>query len=264
MDTLGAETPCVRRHAGGWSMHLRSDVNQDELLEALEGQGTVLKESPKARVRQAGRWVIKESLSGTWSERLKHLFWPIYYRSAWDAAWFLRASGVAVPRPIAYCQERRFGCLVRTATVNEFLDGYTSVEEHARQLVRSGADAEAIAAFLHRIARAVNGVESCGAYHADLSGKNIFTRGGAQVILIDLDAVKLNTRYGKARRLKNHVQLYDSFCDYWDATLLRPFIDAMAEAVRDKDAWFERVVQEQQARRDKIEAVWEAQGRARD
>ncbi len=103
--------------------------------------------------------------------------------------------------------------------------------------------------FLNELARSVNRLEQSGAYHADLSGKNIFTKDGKVFYFIDLDDVLLGAPSSAESRLKNHIQLYDSFCDFVPESILRAFIAGMAAPATDFDAWFRRVQEGQKIRR---------------
>lgn len=238
----------------------RADVALDAILSALKSPGEVLKQSHKATARRVGEWVIKESRRSP-SECAKHILYPGRYRAGWIAARFLEQRGIGVPEPVAYVERRHAGLMTGNAVILEFLSGYANVEAYARRLVAAGASGARIAAFLGALAVAVNALCATGAYHGDLSGKNIFTLSGAEFRFIDLDGVILGRRYTEAMRLLNHVQLYDSFCDIWDDSVLEPFVEALMPAERDFEAWMETVRAGQAARRARSEAIWLRQGR---
>ena len=61
--------------------------------------------------------------------------------------------------------------------------------------------------------------------------------------------------------MKNHVQLYDSFCDLWGDHLLELFIGHMLPSGTDLGPWMVKVRQSQAERRARIEAIWRGQGR---
>jgi len=232
----------------------------DKSVEIIQEPGEILKVSPKASTRRVGDWLVKEgrtNLPGIVKRTLK----PERYRKAWAAAWHLRAHGVSVPRPLAYLERRVFRLVLGDAFVCEFLWGHASVEDYARAVIGPHPDIAGATAFLFGLADAIRGIENAGAYHADLSGKNILTRDGSQFSLIDLDAVSLGVPYSDEARLKNHVQLYDSFCDFWPDDVLIPFIERMSPDPGRIEPWMHRVWKGQRERRNRTEAIWRKEGR---
>ena len=211
----------------GRTVYLRGDVTFGQLETLLNHPGEVLKSSPKAEVRRVGHWVVKETRSGAGNKTLRHTLLRDRYRQPWIAAHHLRENHVRVPEPLAFVEKERLGLVSGTVFVFQYLAGQINSEEFLLSLLKQGAGADAIGGFLDRLADAINSVEAAGAYHADLSGKNIFTREGDRFFIIDLDAVSLDTPIDEEKRLKNHVQLYDSFCDALNDSLMVPFIGKM-------------------------------------
>lgn len=238
------------------------DVALDDVLQVLRFEGPVLKASAKSVTRRVGGWVVKESRR-TFREMVKHTAQPKRYRQGWRAACHLHDAGIAVPQPRAYVESRLGPFMVANALIMDYLEGAMNVEDFARSLVRRQATEADIAAYLGALASAVNGLEAAGAYHTDLSGKNIFTRDGTVFYFIDLDGVVLGQSHDDVRRFKNHVQLYDSFCDLWDGALLDPFLTAMRPAPSSAADWCDRVRAEQARRRARIEAIWLKEKRLR-
>lgn len=249
----------MMRRVGGRTIWLREGVEPEAVLEALEAPGDVLKESSKSLTRRVGDWVVKVSRFEGGLGVLKHTLFRNRYRQAWRAANHLKDRGVRVPSPIAYVERGWLGVIVGNAYVSEYLDGYVNVERFAAGMagempplgpprIRGGGAPDA-QAFFSGLARAVNALNASGAYHADLSGKNIFTRNGTSFCFLDLDGVVLGKPYTEARRMKNHVQLYDSFCDVYDETVLGPFVSQMLPADIDASEWLVRVKAGQRVRR---------------
>lgn len=196
--------------------------------------------------RRVGPWVVKASRAQGGLGVLKRTLQRARYRGAWAASHFLARRGVCVPQPHAFVEEGRFGVIVGNALVTEYLDGCRNVEHYAAGLA---ASSDEVAQFLGRLADAVNGLIATGAYHTDLSGKNIFTCDGETFYFIDLDGVVLDLVPTDGQRMKGHVQLYDSFCDLWGADLLDPFIGRMHPDASDQAAWLHAVHEGQRARR---------------
>jgi tRNA A-37 threonylcarbamoyl transferase component Bud32 len=249
----------VNRQPGRTS-YIRNDVTDEQLETLLTHPGEVLKTSDKAEVRRVGHWVVKESRAGMAIKAVRHTLLRDRYRRPWLAAHHLRAHRVRVPEPLAFVEKERLGLTSGTVFVFQYLAGQTNVEEFLLSLLKQGAGADAIGGFLGRLAEGINSIEAAGAHHADLSGKNIFTREGDRFFFIDLDAVSLDTPIDEEARLKNHVQLYDSFCDALNDSLMVPFIEKMLPGGLDLRVWMPRVRKAQQERRVAIEAKWDKQG----
>lgn len=242
----------------GGMAYARQDVDEKQLQALLTYEGEVLKTSEKSRVRRLGHWVIKETRHGLASGLVGH--GRSRSRAPWIALHYLRQHGVRVPEPLAYVEYGRLGMVKAGAQIFQYLSFSYDVETYLSMRIREGVDGEAIAAFLAELARAVNKLGESGAWHADLSGKNIMTRDGAQFYFVDLEAVEIGCVYDDEKRLKNHIQLYDSFCDALSDALLVPFIEAMLPNNLDLRVWMPRVRQAQRERRARIEARWAKYG----
>lgn len=248
------EGPCrVFRH--GWrSVYVDGNVDPDTVLAALDEDGEILKESKKAVVRRVDRWVVKQSGAPKMLSILRHTARRNRYRRGWLAARRLMRRGVGAPKPVAYVETGLGRIVTGNAFISEYLYGCTNVEECVRTLVHAGAGPDTLATFLDGLAGAVNDLVAAGAYHEDLSGKNIFTRDGSRFYFIDLDAVELDVPYTDDRRLKNLVQLYDSFCDELTDAFLAPFIACMLAPDQDPRVWMPKVRAGQSTRRSRFEA----------
>ncbi|MBI5092002.1 MAG: hypothetical protein HZB26_06100 [Candidatus Hydrogenedentes bacterium] len=250
----------VEERVGPYEVRRRNEVATQAVLEALDTPGQVLKKSSKAVTRRVGDWVVKESRS-TVRQRAKQALRPGAYLRAWKAALLFETAGVGSAKPIALVRRRKLGAIVGSALIFEHLDGSCSVEQWAARMHETGASEKAIRGFLSKIAQAVARLCDTGAYHADLSGKNILTRNGDSFYFIDLDGVELNREYTDALQLKNHIQLYDSFCDLWSDDVLAPFVTQMLPRGTDADVWMEAVRRGQAKRRARTKAIWRKQGK---
>ena len=238
----------------------REDVSPKQLETLLTHEAEVLKETPKVRVSAVEHWIIKHrrsmvarSVLSPGRNRERHV-------CAWRAGHYLRAHGIRVPEPLAYMERSAAGVITSSWHIFQNLLQYRDVESYVSGLIESGADGLSLEAFLHHLAESLASLEACGAWHGDLSGKNIYTRDGVRFYLIDLDAVQLNVPYDEERRLKNHVQLYDSFCDALSDVLLVPFLESLLPQSCDLRTWMPRVRDDQQKRRAKVEAYWAKYG----
>lgn len=249
----------VRR--GIWSVYHTREISPEDALKVLGEAGEPLKQSRKASVKRVGKLVVKQSQGSLAAGLLRHTFRRGRYRRAWLAAHHLRAHGVDVPEPLAYLEKGFLGVVSGNALVSRYLDEFRNVERFMLALVQRGAGRDTLSIFLQDLADAVNQLTASGACHADLSGKNILTRDGSQFYFIDLDAVSLGIEYTDALRMKNHVQLYDSFCDLLNDAMLVPFIERMLTDRHDPRIWMPRVRQGQHERRTRIEKILARQGK---
>ncbi len=244
-------------------IHHDANIAVETVLECLESTGTPMKTSNRSAVWRVERWVVKQSRGSFIARTVRHTLQYQKHRRHWDAACYLNRRGIHVPRPIAFVEWCFAGLHTRNALISELLEGQRNVEQHLFTMTRQDVGKEKIVAFLEQLARAINQLNQCNAYHADLSGKNIFTRDGEHFSFIDLDAVILQAQYTEERRMRNHVQLYDSFCDQLSDHLLVPFITQLLPEDIDPRIWMPKVRSGQQERRRRIEAIWEKQGKFR-
>ncbi len=258
MGPLSEPVRLVRR--GLDAVRLTDGVSVDAVLDALKAPGEILKESPKRITRRVGDWVVKASVAGGGVDVLKTLLQRRRRRRAWKAALHLQARGVGVAAPRAFVEHGMLGIVSGHSMVSDFLEGCVNVEVHGRGLAEKGGD---VSSFLAGLAAAVNGLTDAGAYHGDLSGKNILTADGVGFSFIDLDGVLLGHSYGEAYRMKNHVQLYDSFCDAIGGEELEAFIVRMVPSDFDRGRWIAEVREGQRQRRGRQEAIWRKQGKGR-
>ncbi len=231
------------------------DAPLDDVLAALRTNGVTMKRSKKNVTRRVGDWVVKESLPDSLRETVKHTVLRQRYRQAWRAAVHLQHCGIPVPAPKAFVEHVRWGIIRGNAFVAQYLEGCRSVEAFAPELADTQRYAAEIHGFLERLANAVNALTGTGACHTDLSGKNILSADGHTFYFIDLDAVELDKPYSREARLRNHVQLYDSFCDWWGDAFLAPFLRRMLPENEDPVEWMRAVRQSQRQRRARTEAI---------
>jgi len=236
------------RH-GQWRIWRREHVDAAAVVAALSAPGNAVKTSPKFAARRVADWFVKASRGHPAVQVVRYTLLRERYRRAWRAAATLSAKGVHVPEAIAYAESGKLGFLTGNILISEFLDGFVTVEQFAKRLAAEEASPEELRMFFADLAEAVNGLTSAGAFHADLSGKNILTRDGASFYFVDLDDVTLGTPYTASLRKRNHVQLYDSFCDDFDDRYLAPFLSLMLPEEFRVREWVPAVKEAQTLRR---------------
>ena len=244
----------------GLTIYHRPEIEPERVLDALSG-GEILKESSKSLTRKVGDWLVKSSRFDYGRGPLKHTVFRSRYRRAWRAAWRLQDHGIQVPAPYAMVERHCLGAILGNTFISGYLDGFVTVEEYAGRLVAAKASPHDVRQFLADIADAINALCAAGAYHADLSGKNILTNDGKTFYFIDLDTVVLDRPCSDRLRMKTHIQLYDSFCDRWGIDHLGPFVQRMLPSTCDQEHWLDAVQAAQQARRARQIERWRKQGR---
>jgi len=208
-----------------------------------------------------GSWVVKESAANPVTGAVRHTFLRNRYRRGWRAAVHLQEAGVLVPAPIAYVERYRAGVVWKNAVIVEFLGGYCNVEQFVKARLEKGAGPCSFESFFAKLAAAVNALCRAETYHSDLSGKNIFTIDGSTFYFIDLDGCVLGRAYTEDLRLRNHVQLYDSFCDWFPDEIMSRFLSKMLDPNHDIVDWMDRVRVAQARRRARTVAAWRKQGK---
>jgi Lipopolysaccharide kinase (Kdo/WaaP) family len=241
-------------------VHRRTDTPLDSVLELLSAPSQTMKTSRKSVTRRVGDLVVKASRFEGGLGVLKHTVLRSRYRQAWRAALHLSQHGVGVATPIAFVEYGRFGIITGNVFVSEFLEGCCDIETFADRMEEQQASNADVHAYLEGLADAVDRLCASGAHHTDLAGKNILTRDGQSFYFVDLDGIELDGDYGKEARFKNHVQLYDSLCDWWDDSFLLPFLQRMLPEDASADAWTASVRDAHARRRAAIEAKWRRQG----
>ena len=239
-----------------------ADISANEIRELLEQPGATLKRNRKSHTRRAGEYVVKSSEGPLPIELIRHSLDRGRYRRGWKAANHFALHGVFAPRPVAHIEWSFAGLIWGHATITTFIEGCEDVEHFYDRHLRESAEPFVQAAYLNRLAVAVNAVIATGAIHTDLAGKNIRTRDGNTFYFIDLDGVLLDCPFDESRQLQLHVQLYDSFIDRCNDDLLVPFIAALQPRNHgDFDSWMVRVKAAQALRRARTVAAWKREGK---
>lgn len=248
METQGHNDGFVLHRQGLDRVYHHKDVSVNDVMQILRQSEEVLKRSRKSLIHRAGPCVVKSSLPGL-TGFLRLTFSRARYRRAWIAAQHLEAHGIGIPRTIAYVERGGMGLLFANHLVSEYLEGHRDSEQYLVRLIQIGSGKVSIAAYLNALAEAVVALVESGACHHDLSGKNIYTRDGEHFVFIDLDDVSVGEPYTEALRLKNLVQLYDSYCDVLSDAVLVPFINRLLPAGVDPRIWMPKIRKGQQERR---------------
>ncbi len=261
MASLCIDNTIVKARRGGSTIYYPRHLDVDTLWKLFSEGGEPIKISPKVEVRRVGDYVIKESTFAGGGGPLKHTFQRSRYRRAWFAAHHLRKNGVLVPAPLAFVERGALGVVLGNAMLSGYLAGQRNVEQFLQALIEKNAGPDTIHWFLGALAHAINQFTDCGAHHGDLSGKNIYTADGRTFTFIDLDDVTLGDEPNMETALKNHVQLYDSFCDVLGDSIMVPFMQKLLPQGADIRVWMPKVRAAQHERREAVEERWAREGK---
>lgn len=240
---------------------IRGDASLEYVMGVLNAPRNTLKRSSKSWTCRVGEWVVKESSFQRGAAVLKHTVRRNHYRRAWEAACFLADRGIPTPEPLAYVEFGACGLIWKNALVVRFLEGFERTDHCIQRRVAEGVSDVDITAFFDGLAAAIEGLSANGVYHSDLTGKNILTRDGTSFHFIDLDGVYLSVPYTREKRIRNHVQLYDTFLEWLPDETLSRFITKLIPADADVAAWMQEVREIRRIRRERAEALWRKYGR---
>jgi len=259
--TLPSE-PMITEHCEDAVVRRRADISCASLLEMISAEGETLKVSPTTETRRVDGYVVKACSRGSVFGVLKRTLRRNLYRRGWVAGLYLEQQGIGAPRVEGLVEKGRWGFISGSYLIMEYLDGANNVERYLAEMVQDGAPEERIRTFLGGLAQTVNALREAGAFHRDLSGKNIFTRKGEKFYFIDLDSIVPVKRYSRGMHYTNHVQLYDSFCDYLGDDMLEPFMAQMLPEGQDYATWVKLIRRGQMERRTRQIETWRKQGRS--
>lgn len=225
-------------------------ISLESILFALDQNGEIIKESNKWHTRQIGGWFVKTSQkAGVWGI----IRWSFSRKSRytmWKIPQILARQGVTCPRILAIIDRTKLGLIQQRTIISEYMPGMRDVENFAKHIMTTEKAATQLQTFFHGLAAALRALMNSDVYHSDLSGKNILTSDGNTFIFVDLEAAHISRYYFARRRLKNLVQIYDSFCDFVPDDYLRPFLTSLVPNVcGNPEEWFARIQLLQNQRR---------------
>jgi hypothetical protein len=133
-------------------------------------------------------------------------------RRAFEAARRLAALGFRVPDVVAAVDDRSGGLLRRSFFVTHEVAGAVTADRYWQQLAGSPRARRRFARALGDLFRRLH---AAGVYHSDLKDVNVLVRAGSdrdeadrpELVLLDLERVRIGAIPGRRRRIKNLVQL---------------------------------------------------------
>jgi hypothetical protein len=162
---------------------------------------------------RAGPLYVKRYNPFAWRLVLASLWQPSPAVRAWRGAQALAARGFGTPQPVAAIERRRAGLLAASFFVTREVTGALTADARWRAIVID-PDPVRRRRERRRFARALGDLfrrlHAAGIYHGDLKDANLLLRGPVEArdwVLLDLESVRVLTRVGRRRRIKNLVQL---------------------------------------------------------
>lgn len=197
-------------------------VPPQEILRYASEQGTTLSTSYKSEVVRIGDWVVKRSRLNKGAGPLRLTLDRKRYRRGYEAGLLLPRFGIKVPEVAGFVEWGGGGPIWRNALVMRNLKDYQSIRDHALRL-RSASD-DTAREFLRSLADSIIRLRDARVYHSDLAYKNVLTLDGEAFYFVDLDSVCCEHEQTVDERLRNAVQLIDSFSDVWRLEILRELV----------------------------------------
>ena len=188
--------------------------------EDLIYQGEAIKISKKAISRKFENIFLKITNFPFLEGAFRHIFLRERYRNAWNISIIASNLDIAIPTPIFYLEILFYKIPWQSFFAIEYIHNSVNIEKFAQQLVEKKLT-EPLKKLFSELSATISNLWANNLYHRDLSGKNILTVDGSKIYLVDLDSVKILKNFSLQHKLKNLVQIYDSFCDYVEDELLK-------------------------------------------
>lgn len=210
------------------------DFNVDTFFSEILEQGKIIKQTSKTSSFQWNTYFVKKTNYPLVEGIFRHLFLPHRCRNAWEIGNFLVNHQILTPRPIAYIELLKFSFPYQHFFISEYLFDSYNVEEFIKKNIHieKGID---LNDFFHSLKNLLIHLWEHGIYHRDLSGKNLLTKDGRDIYLIDLDSMHLINPIHMKYKIRNLIQIYDSFCDFVDEVILKDFIFSVSDYLSIKD-----------------------------
>lgn len=204
-----------------WSNEEKFDP--DTFLSEISNRGRILKKTSKTSSFQWHSYFIKKTDYPILEGIFRHLFLPNRCRNAWNISNYLTHYHVPTPKPIAYLEILKFSLPYQHFFLSEYLSDSYNVEIFVKNEIYSKKGIT-LENFFNTIKKFLILLWGKGIYHKDLSGKNLLTVNGETIYLIDLDSTYLINHFTIKYKIRNLVQIYDSFCDFVDEEILKDLI----------------------------------------
>ncbi len=199
------------------------NFDPDDILNELYTKGKIIKETSKTSSFHLGVYFIKKTNYHFIEGAFRHVLLSKRCRNAWNISNYLIKSGIHTPQPIAHFETLKFYLPYQHFFISEYLQENCNVEVFIKNNIYIKKNIT-IDNFFHTLKKLLILLWEKGIYHKDLSGKNLLTISGDNIYLIDLDSVCLISPFQIKYKIKNLIQIYDSFCDFVNEEILKDLI----------------------------------------
>ncbi len=199
------------------------NLDFESLLSEMPINGNVIKETNKSISLQLDKYFIKKTKYNPFEGILRHLFLSKRCRNIWYMSNYLINHEIVTPEPIAYIETFSYSMPYQHYFISEFLYNSYNVEVFIKNEIYKDKGIS-LDNFFDTLSKTVLSLWEKGIYHKDLSGKNLLTINGQKIYLVDLDSTAIKKHFNIQYKIRNLVQIYDSFCDFLEEDILKKFI----------------------------------------
>ncbi|HOV32891.1 MAG TPA: lipopolysaccharide kinase InaA family protein [Candidatus Hydrogenedens sp.] len=141
---------------------------------------------------------------------------------------------MATPKPIAYVEIFLYSIPYKHFFISEFLYNTCNIEVFIKKNIYKEKGIF-LSNFFNTFSKMVLSLWEKGIYHKDLSGKNLLTIDGQEIYLVDLDSAVIKKHFDIQYKIRNLVQIYDSFCDFLEEDILKNFVSFVLPELANND-----------------------------
>lgn len=228
----------TERH-GPHLLHLTPETDSKEILDILNQEGTILKQTNKRLVMHVGSYVLKSRRDRGVLGTFRHTFLRGTYRRGWEVALRLHDAGIGVPKPRALYETRWKGLITGNVLISDYVPNLVFFWGSEFAPLEEKVPHEKVQASLKALSNALNRILDAGVYLRDLSRSNILTTNGSDFFFVDLDDAELDVPYTRKRRMRNHVHLYRQFRMLWPRATIEAFIRDLLPDSEPPAAWLD-------------------------
>ncbi len=240
--------PIKKEHYLIWHNIDNSDLS--EFLLGVNTNGEIIKETSKTTSYRVGHYFVKKTNYNFFEGILRHNLLSKRCRNIWNISNFLLHHNIPTPKPIAYLEKLKYGLPYQHFFISEYLERSQNVEIFIKNKlhIQNGIS---LKDFFNALENILLTLWENGIYHKDLSGKNLLTVNGEIIYLVDLDDTHLINYLDIKYKIKNLVQIYDSFCDFVEEEILKDFIFSILNqtSINQVDITYNKIKNLQQQRR---------------
>jgi len=199
------------------------NLDFENLLSKIPINGKIIKETSKSVSLQLDNYFIKKTKYNPFEGGFRHLFLSNRCRNIWYISNYLTNYEILTPKPIAYIEALTYSMPYQHYFISEFLYNSYNIEVFIKNEIYKEKGVS-FYNFFNTLSKMILSLWEKGIYHKDLSGKNLLTINGQEIYLVDLDSTIIKKHLDIKYKIRNLIQIYDSFCDFLEEDILKNFI----------------------------------------